>query len=306
MLQFEPYPIYIVYSLHRQQTADRPWKENYNQREAAKKRAVGDFFTGQWSKVKRDIEVAREKDRMVDAAMLFHSQWEIEDDLTKYDKEAEAYQSKIKSILTTISHTSIGKQLLQLIGSDQKVYIIPQDSDGAATTRLASDEEGGGVRIAFSPQYFSNVYVGPGSAGPRSVGSAVEATLFHELVHAMRLSRGRYFVRNLSSWDFNHSSEEFIAETLANVYHSSRGESDFYGTYQGAFLRKKEMYAYLEQDLELVRALKFYLETEQLAQFAAHLRQPDYNPFRDFKEIDEKSYLRFFPDDAESNPFYNK
>ena len=296
MLQFEPYPIYIVHSLHRQEAVDPLWKQYYGQREAAKKRAVGDFFSTQWSKVKRDLEVAREKDRMIDATM----QWQIEDDLSKYKKEKEAYEKKIASTLKTISRTSIGKQLLDSIGSAQKVYIIPQESDGPATTRLATDEQGSGVRVMFSPQYFSSVYV-----GPRAVGSAVEDTLFHELVHAMRLAQGRYFVRNLSSWDFRHSSEEFIAETLANVYHSSRGTSDFYGTYQGSFLRKKEMYEYLEENLELVRALKFYLDTEPLAKFAAHLRQPDYNPFRDFKEIEDKSYLRMFPDDAESNPFFN-
>jgi NleD-like pathogen effector protein (putative zinc metallopeptidase) len=297
MLQFEPYPIYIVHSLHRQQAVDPLWKDYYGQREAAKKRAVGDLFSLHWSKVKRDIEVAREKDRMIDATM----QWQIQDDLSKYKKEKEAYENNIKSALTKISHTSIGKQLLEMIGSSQKVYVIPQEFDGPATTRLATEEQGGGIRVMFSPQYFSNVFV-----GPRSVGNAVEDTLFHELVHAMRIARGRYFVRNLSSWDFRHSSEEFIAETFANIYHSSRGESDYYGTYQGSFMRKKEMYAYLEDDLELVRALKFYLETEQLAKFAANLQQPDYNPFRDYKEIEERSYVRYFPDDAESNPFYNK
>jgi len=302
MLQFEPYPIYIVHSLHRQKAVDPLWSSYYSQREAAKKRAVGDFFSMHWSKVKRDLEVADEKDRMIDAAR----QWQIEEDISKYRKEIESFEKKIKSVLTNIMHTSIGKQLLEMLGSDQKIYIIPQESDGPATTRLATDEEGGGIRIMFSPAYFSNVSVGPGSAGPRSVGSAVEDTLFHELVHAMRISKGRYFVRNLSSWDFRYNSEEFIAETLANVYHSSRGESDFYGSYLGSFMRKMQMYAYLENDIELVRAIKFCLDTEPLAKFAATLRQPEYNPFRDFKELADKSYLRMFPDDAESNPFFGQ
>lgn len=303
MLQFEPYPIYIVHSLHRQQAVEPIWKQAYSQRQAAKARAKDDLFKMNFARLHRDLEVYREKDRMIDAAI----QWQIEDDLdTKYKKEIETYQTQIKSVLSIFPRTSIGKAMLGMIGGGKKIYIIPQDADGPATTREVTDEQGGGIRIMFSPQYFSNVFVGPGSAGPRSVGSAVEDTLFHELIHAMRLSTGRYFARNLSNPDFRHNSEEFIAETFANIYHSSRGESDFYGTYQGSFLRKKEMYEYLENDLDLIRGLKFCLETEPLAKFAARLQQPAYNPFRDFKELEDKSYLRFFPDDAESNPFFSK
>ena len=94
-------------------------------------------------------------------------------------------------------------------------------------------------------------------------------------------------------WEFNHNSEEFIAEQLANVYHSSRGDSDFYGAYRGPDKRKKEMYQYLVEDGELVMALKFFLKTEPLAKFAANLKQPDYNPFRDYNEIEARS-LRLF------------
>jgi hypothetical protein len=206
--------------------------------------------------------------------------------------------------LSAIVHTSIGKALLDMIGTKQKVYIIPQDSDGPATTRLSTDDQGGGIRIMFSPQYFGNVSIAPTSAGKRSNGSAVETTLFHELVHAMRISTGRYSARTLTSWDFHHNSEEFIAETFANIYHSSRRESDFYSTYQGAFLKKKEMYAYLEGDIELVRALRFCFNSEPLSKIAAGLSQPDYNPFRDILEIEEKSYVKYFTDD-QSNPFHD-
>jgi len=292
MLQFETYPIYIVHSLHRQEKVEPMWQQFSNKRIAAKQRMKDDLLSMNFSGFKRDLKTFGDNDRLIDAVF----EWQIVDDLEgKYKKEIEAFQRTIYSVLTNISHTSIGKQLLGMMGS-QKVYIIPQDSVGPATTREATDEQGGGIRIMFSPDQFSKVFVGPGPSA-----NAVEDVLFHELVHAMRLSNKRYFPRKVDSWDFNYNSEEFIAEQFANVYHASRGESDFYGSYNGSYLRKKAMYEYLEENLDLVRALKFYLSTEPLAAFVAHLYQPDYNPFRDFKQIDEKSYLRMFPDD--DNPF---
>lgn len=287
MIQFENYPIFIVHSLHRQQAVDPLWNQYAVQKDLAQKRAVVDLSKMDITKVMRDLEVARQNDRMIDAVF----EWQLVDDIEgKYKKEIEAYQNTIKSVLTTISRTSIGKRLLQMINPAQKVYIIPQDYDGPAKTQTFTDEQGGGIRIMFSPKQFSSVYV-----GPQMVGNAVEDTLFHELVHAMRYSQDRYFPRNLSSWDFNFNSEEFLAEQFANVYHSSRRESDFFSSYRGSYLKKNEMYNYLEDDVELVRALKFYLDTEPLAKFAATLKQPAYNPFRDHKELEEKSYLKFFP-----------
>ena len=289
MLQFQNFPIYIVYSLHRQQAVDPLWKDYSIAKDAALNRAHDHLARQEFPKVKRDLEIAGEKDRNIDAVF----QWQLVDDLDgKYKDEIAAYQNTINRVLTTISRTSIGKQMLGMIGAGQKVYIIPQDYEGPAKTQTFTEEQGGGIRIAFSPQQFSNVFVGPGSTG-----SAVEDTLFHELVHAMRYSNNRYFPRNLSSWDFNFNSEEFVAEQFANVYHSSRGTSDFFSTYRGSFLRKKEMYEYLEASVEFVRAIKFYLDTEPLAKFAAMLKQPAYNPFRDYKELEDKSYLRMFPSD---------
>jgi hypothetical protein len=293
MLQFQSYPIYIVYSLHRQKAVRPLWNGFAVAKDLALDRAHDHLAGQEYRKARRDLEVAGENSRMKDAL----SQWDLVDDLEgKYKREIAAYQNAISKVLTTISRTSIGKQLLSMIGG-QKVYIIPQESDGPARTGSYSDEQGGGIRITFSPEYFTRVAV-----GPNSVGSAVEDTLFHELVHAMRISNNRYFPRNLSSPDFNHNSEEFIAEQLANVYHSSRGTSDFLSTYNGGYLRKKQMYEYLESSAEFVYAIKFCLDTEPLAKFAAMLKQPAYNPFRDYKELEDKSYLRMFTSDV-SDPF---
>jgi hypothetical protein len=289
MLQFGNYPIYIVYSLHRQQAVEPLWKEYYNAQKLAQERARKDLFTSR-TKFWRDVEVANEKGRLIDAVF----QWQVIEDLEpKYKKEIDEYESTIQQTLTTISHTSIGKALLDQCNHQKKIWIIPANWDNpTAKTELATEEQGGGIRIMFNPKAFRNVFVGRGS-----VGSAVEDTLFHELVHAMRYSQDRYFPRSLIKWEFHHNSEEFIAEQLANVYHSSRRESDFYGTYLGPDKTKKEMYQYFVEDAELVMALKFFLTTEPLAKFAAHLRQPDFNPFRDYNEIEKRS-LRHFDQDS--------
>jgi hypothetical protein len=289
MLQFGNYPIYIVYSLHRQQAVEPLWKEYYNAQKLAQERAKEDLFKSR-TKFWRDVEVANEKGRLIDAVF----QWQVIEDLEpKYKKEIDAYEKKVRNTLTTISRTSIGKALLDSFSHKTKTWIIPANWETpTAKTELATEEQGGGIRIMFNPQAFEHVYI-----GPRTVGSAVEDTLFHELVHAMRYSQNRYFPRNLLKWEFHHNSEEFIAEQLANVYHSSRRESDYYGTYLGPDKRKDEMYQYFVEDAELVMALKFFLTTEPLAKFAAHLKQPDYNPFRDYKEIEARS-LRHFDQDS--------
>ncbi|HYJ92743.1 MAG TPA: hypothetical protein VEV84_15640, partial [Pyrinomonadaceae bacterium] len=115
----------------------------------------------------------------------------------------------------------------------------------------------------------------------------VEDTLFHELVHAMRMSAQRFARKPLENTDFGNS-EEFIATQLENVYHSIRRESALYSTYNGAYLTQNDMYIYLIADPQLVSALKFFLNTEPLAQNAATFRSAAYNPFRDFKEIETK------------------
>jgi hypothetical protein len=278
-----------VYSLHRQKAVEPLWKNYAVAKGLAQDRAVDHLARQEFGKVRRDLQIAGEKDRMIDAVF----QWQLVDDLEgKYKAEIAAYRHKIKTVLTTIEGTSIGKHMLGLFKKTQNVYIIPQDYNGPAKTQTYTDQQGGGIRIAFSPEQFGKVFV-----GPNTVGSAIEDTVFHELVHAMRYSNNRYSPKTMDSWDFNFNSEEFIAEQLANVYHSSRRESNYFSTYRGEYLRKKEMYQYLEDSVEMVRAIRYYLNTEPLAKFASTLKQPDYNPFRDYKELEDKSYLRMFPSD---------
>jgi len=179
--------------------------------------------------------------------------------------------------------------LLDMINPAQKVWIIPADWDKtiAVTEPPKTEAQGGGIGIFFNPKAFRKVTV-----SPHATADEVEDTLFHELVHAMRFSQNRFFRKSMTNRDFGNS-EEFIATQFENVYHSSRRKSDLYGSYYGEYKRKKEMYQYLIEDAELVMALKFFLQTESLAKMVAHLQQPDYNPFRDFNEIEARSLRHF-------------
>jgi len=289
MIQFRNYPINIVYSLNRQKAIDPLWRQYSFQRDSAGKRALEHLFKLDFNKMKRDLEVYGEKDGLIDAAM----QWQLMDDLDpKYGREIKEYESTIERTLNTFSHTSIGKMLLDMISPTKKVWIIPADWDiPRGITWCRTEAQGGGVRISFSPRSFRKVSISPSASG-----SAVEDTLFHELVHAMRYSNSRFNGRSLINADFGNT-EEFIATQFANVYHSSRRESEWYELYRyGGYKTKKDMYEYFAADAELVMALKYFLKTEPLAKSVATLKQPDFNPFRDFDEIEAKAKKNFVVD----------
>lgn len=282
MIQFRNYPINIVYSLHRQKAIDPLWNQYSFQRTSAAKRAVEHLFKLDFNKMKRDLEVYGEKDGLIDAAM----QWQLIEDLDpKYRREIHDYENTIENTLNTFSHTSIGKMLLDMINPAKIVWIIPADWDTPrGITWCRTEAQGGGVRISFSPSSFLKVDI-----GPRATGNAIEDTLFHELVHAMRYSQSRFNGRGLINPDFGNT-EEFIATQFANVYHSSRRRSEWYDLYRyGGYKTKKEYYEYFANDAELVMVLKYFLKTEPLARSVANLKQPDFNPFRDFGEIEAKA-----------------
>src|ERR1051325_8924263 len=122
MIQFGSYPIYIVYSLHRQKAVEPIWNTSYGQMKSAHERALRDLRRLDIPRVARDLEVAAEKDRMIDAAI----EWQIIEDIDpKYRGEIAEYESAIKKLLTKISHTSIGKMLLDLFSPRTKTWIIP-------------------------------------------------------------------------------------------------------------------------------------------------------------------------------------
>ncbi|HYJ90418.1 MAG TPA: M91 family zinc metallopeptidase, partial [Pyrinomonadaceae bacterium] len=238
------------------------------------------FLKGDREAVIRALDHADEKDALIDAAI----EWQLMEDLEpKYKKEIKDYETTIERTLNRISVDPFGRMLLSQINPSAKVWIIPADwTKPTATTECVTERQGGGIRIHFNPKAFKRITI-----SPRATANEVEDTLFHELVHAMRMSAQRFARKPLENTDFGNS-EEFIATQLENVYHSIRRESALYSTYNGAYLTQNDMYIYLIADPQLVSALKFFLDTEPLAQNAATFRGPAYNPFRDFKEIETK------------------
>ncbi|MEP7075632.1 MAG: hypothetical protein ABI878_07445, partial [Acidobacteriota bacterium] len=160
---------------------------------------------------------------------------------------------------------------------------------GHAITDPTSQDEGGGVRIHFNPRFFRRTF--ESSAVPTF--DSREDTLLHELVHAMRFSTNRFARKPFL--DARHEnfpdSEEFIATQIQNIYRGSRRQNDLYDPYQReVFMRKDQMYEWLAQDAETVMFLKFFLDTEPVANAAALLKQPEYNPFRDYNQIAKRSH----------------
>ncbi|MEP6847974.1 MAG: M91 family zinc metallopeptidase [Acidobacteriota bacterium] len=281
MFQFSNYPIYVVYSLHRQQAVDPIARQYGREMKQAGDSAVAGVKARDFDRFQRQIAVYREKRALIYAT----SDWELIEDIgSKYTGEIRDYENRIRHILTTISHTSVGQMLLRHIShspSNSKIWIVPATwTNLLAKTEQMMDEEGGGIRIRINPA---------------PLGADAEETLFHELVHAKRYAWNQFHHHSFEgkeiNSDFNGSSEEFIATQLENVYHASRGFSDKYSAYLGSSLRKDAMYQYIAENYELTQALKYFLDNDLLVKEAASLKQPEYNPFRDIAAIQKAAHI---------------
>jgi hypothetical protein len=284
MIQFKPHPIYILYSLHRQKSVEPLWGRYYNEQKAAEKRAVENLFQGEIKRFLRDMEIATQKDAMVNEAI----RWQLEEDLSpKYDAEIKAYEQTIVKLLRKIEKTQIGKMVLGRLGGTQKIWIIPANwTQPTAKTQKWDDDQGGGIRISFNPGAFKSVYLGPG----KKSSDESDETLLHELVHAMRYSQGTFGGKALTT-EYFLNSEEFIATMIENVYHSAvtTEPRTVYSTYQGPYKTKKEMYDFFVEYPELIMALKHFIDTEDVARQAALMPTPDFNPFRDHKKLEARA-----------------
>jgi hypothetical protein len=121
MIQFKPHPIYVLYSLHRQQAVEPLWNRYYSEKKTAEKKGVENLFQGEIKRFLRDMEIATQKDAMINEAI----RWQLEEDISpKYDAEIKAYEQTIVSLLRRISKTQIGKMILNRLGGSQKIWII--------------------------------------------------------------------------------------------------------------------------------------------------------------------------------------
>lgn len=262
MFKFKFYPIYIIYSRNRQRMV-----------EPIQRQAKDDLDTQE--RITKNIFKAAKVRGLLSATY----EWDILEDLPIYKNEIENYEAQLFLILHVINGTEIGRLLLNSLNKREKVFIIPLYEyfikHFSITTGPYSVDEGGGVRIQFSPNEFNRAYRGG------KVDDLRSSILFHELVHASRKSNYR-FSRTPLEGDFP-DTEEFLATQLQNVFTSTTGESDYYSLYDGNFKKKEDMYQLISDTPQYLSAIKHFLATEPLAYLASQLKAPEFNPFRDFK-----------------------
>ncbi len=288
MFKFNNYPIYVVYSRNWQKKVEPIQRQvrsdlEFHQR-SLQKMSLGDF--GRSSSLKTISSINKEEGLL---AASFG--WDIEEDVKPiYKKEIKNYESQVKLSLITISHTRIGQLLLNSTNKQSKIYIIPlydyNIKYASITSGPYTEAEGGGVRIAYNPNEFRKTWRGGVVADQRA------SVLFHELVHASRKSNYRSHQAPLPGGSFPNT-EEFIATQFENIYISTTGESKVYSLYDSGHVSKEVAYDVLIKNPQLILALRNFLQTEPLAQAAAKLTEPVYNPFRDYKELEEASHKHF-------------
>jgi len=275
MFQFGTYPIYVVYSLHRQKTVEPLWNQYSNEMERAKKSAQEGLKTLNIGRFQRQMEMARQSEKLIYATW----DWELVEDLgSKYAAEIRAYDQQIKQLLTNIAATRVGSILLKTIQKcppNTKIWIFPANWDQPLSkTRQYSEIEGGGIRIPFTP---------------RAWGREAEGTLVHELVHAKRFAFNQYkpqpFLAKEANLEFRGSGEEFLATQIENIHVSSRKLSPKFSSYDGPDRDKKTMYKFFAEYPDFVVAIKHFIDTDPMVKEMVGLKNPEYNPFRDLEQI---------------------
>jgi len=282
MFQFSKFPIYVVYSKNWQKNLRRLW-DSYSTDVWLARRSVSDnLLKMKISNLIRDSKRVHDGKRLILALREF----ELEEDIKpKYASEILAYENEIRQLLILISSTRIGQLLLNSLNQRSKIWIIPSlGPSHLAMTHPALSSEYDGIRIFFNPDGFHNTFV-----SPTATADAREEVLFHELVHASRFSNARFLPKPFTNESNFHNSEEFLAEQLANVYHSTRQKSKIYGLYNGGYASKDEAYKMFIENAEYIMALKYLLQTEPLVRQVAALKTPDYNPFRDYQKLEKES-----------------
>lgn len=202
----------------------------------------------------------------------------------KQSSEGDAYEREVHALLLAIRGNPIGRLVMDCMSARFRVWVTPIDEAlqtvctcVAATSGRMKAEDGGGVRVRFTPI--------PGDPGPNGRYSN-EDILFHELVHAYRST----VVANADQWTLPmreyKSEEEVIAVHTTNVFRSSRGHSVFYQAHLvSPMLSKPVMYRYFAEDDDVFDVMQAFLQKDTLAKRLAKTLPPVFNPWRDFAPI---------------------
>jgi hypothetical protein len=249
MIKFRSYPICIVYSKHRQERAD---DESY------------------WYFVRGDKHMYEWMGTVGKELVAIEDDYE-----SAYQGEVHAYERAVEQALTKICNTVVGRCLLNMLNPNEKIWIIPDPAlHYKAMTGPATVKGRGGIRLRINPEDWTGDF---------------DSTLVHELTHALRFSRNRYYNKPITNNDDYSASEEFLADQVANVYRSSLGLKQLYGTYLRAV--DGTIYSNFIENAILVMAIKHCLDTEELARRIAQfpLLNPEFNPFKDYPILEREA-----------------
>jgi hypothetical protein len=205
--------------------------------------------------------------------------------------ESVAFENAVIQLLRLIGSTRIGKLLFDSLDKNEKYWIIPLDyldrkeCACAAYTFPGAPKERGGIRMYFNPTDFNR------SAKKWKSGDDV---LFHELVHAYRMSSVGYDTVNAArSMNENEDTEEFFALQMQNIYLTQRKATRYYRTYKYLdSVSKDRAYQSVASDSEVLMVLRYYLDSDDLAKAVARWMHPpeSFNLFRDHPVL-ERMYI---------------
>lgn len=194
-----------------------------------------------------------------------------EDDMKYYSSEVAHYTIYVKKMVNYIGSTAIGQLLLGMLDPNVKVWIMPDPrlTNRAMTFPPPAGKEQNGIRIHINMEDWKKTF---------------DDTLFHELVHALRISNKRFY--NVSMYSENYPGvDEFLATQMTNIYRSYHGRKQLYPDYwtmEDQWSNKGDIYSSLIEEPMTIIVLKYFLDSEEFAKKVAHLKRPSYNPFRDY------------------------
>jgi hypothetical protein len=209
--------------------------------------------------------------------------------------ESRQYEDEIGRLLTLICSTRIGKFVLDSLNPGKKYWVVPFElspfQNAQAATWLASRDEGGGVRVYFTPAN------NRGDVASGDLRFSDDDVLFHEFVHAYRFGQDGWEKRVDKSMNKDEytDAEEFVALQLQNVYLSQRRSNRFYLNYRSQ-RRASKSWAYqaIANDPEVLRALRFWVQRDPLVAGVASwgvLAAP-FNAFRDGPSLERIYHLQ--------------
>lgn len=240
-------------------------------------------------RLKRDFAAKRDRQMM----RWLDDKLPLINEVTPSARPTDAQRNYEKAVIGQIAavySNPIGKiviEQLDLIG--EEVWIIPMETESTkdcecgAMTFPGDPKARGGYRIYYDPKWDLE--------GNKWIGS--DDILLHELVHAFRMARVGYFNQKEKPLRDFENGEEFIATQVQNVYLGFGGSSFFYKTYSPLTRASKaEVYNYYTENEDILAAFRYFLDNDRLARIIARWPSPQFNPFRDFGQLNN-TYLDY-------------